>query len=63
VAHHCYPRAVLDRAHELIAPPRDDQVDVAVLREQRGDFGARLDGLYERRGERRVREGGLDRAR
>jgi len=42
---------------------RDDEVDVPVLREQRGDLGARLDGLYERARERAAaRERGLDRA-
>ena len=63
MSHHRYPRALLDRAHERIAPPRDDQVDVPVLREQRRDLRARLNGLYERPGERRARQRGLDGAR
>ena len=63
MAHHRYPRAVLDLAHERVAPARYDQVDVPVLREQRGDLGARLDGLYERFWERCALERGMDRAR
>ena len=63
VAHDRYARAVLDLAHQRIAPARYDQIDVSVLREQRRHFRARLDGLYERLRERGAREGGLDRAR
>ena len=63
VSHHRYPRALLDRAHERIAPPRDDQVDVPVLREQRRDLRARLNDLYERPRERRARQRSLDGAR
>ena len=63
VAHDGYARAALDLAHERVAPARDDEVDVLVLREQRGDLGARLDGLYERDRERAAeRERGMDRA-
>jgi hypothetical protein len=60
VAHHRYPCALLDLAHQRIAPARDDQIDVPVLGEQRGHFGARFDGLYERPREGGAREGGLD---
>ena len=63
MAHDGNARAALDLAHERVAPPRNDEVDVPVLREQRGDLGARLDGLYERAWEGAVaRERGLDRA-
>ena len=40
-------RGVLDGPHERVAPARDDEVDVPVLREQRRDLRARLDGLHE----------------
>jgi hypothetical protein len=64
VAHDGYARAVLNLAHERVAPTRNDEVDVPILREQRGDLGARLDGLYECALERAVaRERGLNRAR
>ena len=63
MAHDGYARSALDLAHERVAPARDDEVDVPVLREQRGDFRARLDGLYERVWEgAAARERGLDRA-
>ena len=63
MTHHRYSRILLDLAHQRIAPARDDKVDVPVLREQRGHFGARLDGLYKRPREGGARKGGLDRAR
>jgi hypothetical protein len=53
---------MLDLAHERVTPARDHQIDVSILGKQRGHFGARLDGLYERPRERGTREGGLDRA-
>ena len=63
MAHDGDARSALDVAHERVAPARYDEVDVPILREQRGDFRARLDGLYERVRERAAaREGGLDRA-
>ena len=71
MTHDGYARSALDRAYEGVATPRDDQVDVSVLREQRGHFRARLDGLYERvwepararaRAPAAARERGLDRA-
>jgi hypothetical protein len=63
VAHDGYARSALDVAHERVAPARYDEVDVPILREQRGHFRARLDGLYERVRERTAaRERGLDRA-
>jgi hypothetical protein len=63
VAHDGYARAALDLAHERVAPARYDEVDVPVLREQRGDFGASFDGLYECAWEgASACKGGLDRA-
>jgi hypothetical protein len=62
MAHHRYPRIMLDLAHEGVTPARDDQIDVSILGEQRSHFGARLDGLYERPRKRGAREGSLDRA-
>ena len=63
MAHDGYARSALDLAHERVAPARYDEVDVPILREQRGDFVPRLDGLYERVREcAAARERGLDRA-
>ena len=39
VAHDRYPRAVLDSFDETVAASRDDEVDVAVLRQEGRDFG------------------------
>jgi hypothetical protein len=45
--HDGYTRGVLYGPYERVAPARYDEVDVSVLREQRCDLSARLDGLHE----------------
>ena len=62
VPHDGNARGMLDGPYERVAPARDDKVDVPILREQRSDFRACLDGLHECVWERRARKCGLDRA-
>ena len=63
MAHDGDARVVLDVADEAVAAARDDEVDVLVEREQRGDLRARLDRLDVAGRDRRLGERVLDRLR
>jgi hypothetical protein len=65
VAHHHYPHAMLDLAHQRIAHvgDRPRRCIRSVLGEQCGHFGACLDSLSENPQERDARKDGLDGAR
>ena len=63
MSHHGYPRTLLNRTYERIAPPWNDQIDVPVLIEQCRHLRARLDGLYECSGQRSAPQSSLNRTR
>jgi hypothetical protein len=63
MAHDGHAGVALDRTHQLVAAARDDEVDEAVLIQQRGDLVARLHRLHEVARQARAAEGLGDEAR
>ena len=45
MAHHRDPRSILNTLDETVATARDDEIDIAILSEERSDFISRGDGL------------------